>query len=482
MHPCKRVICRLDIKGSKLIKGKRFDGLRVIGDPYEFAKFYANEGIDEIFYSDAVASLYQRNSLYDILKKTSQDIFIPITAGGGIRSVEDGKKLLLAGADKLAINTAAVNNPELINDLVNTFGSQCIVISLQVRKALKSNNWDIMIESGREKSSKSLSEWIEEVQERGAGEIILTSVDNDGTGEGTDIELIKQVSKYISIPLIVGGGIANQDHIRNILKENKNISGISIGWAFHRKEISVKEVKDKIYSSNFPMRYPTKKSFPIKKKKLKISIVDYSMGNIRSLYNCLSKINNDVIVTNDHDVLNSSDLIALPGVGSFPEGMRNLKKRGLTKLIKRLANKNRAFIGICLGMQLLFDESNEIQNCEGLGIFEGKIKRLPVELSSNEAILLPHVGWNKVHLSNKYKEFFPDINENFYQYFVHSYANYTEILDNKNTFFSAYFGNQKFNAGVKKGNIVGLQFHPERSGNVGIHLLSQIISNITSDV
>ena len=166
MHPCKRVICRLDIKGSKLIKGKRFDGLRVIGDPYEFAKFYANEGIDEIFYSDAVASLYQRNSLYDILKKTSQDIFIPITAGGGIRSVEDGKKLLLAGADKLAINTAAVNNPELINDLVNTFGSQCIVISLQVRKALKSNNWDIMIESGREKSSKSLSEWIEEVQER----------------------------------------------------------------------------------------------------------------------------------------------------------------------------------------------------------------------------------------------------------------------------------------------------------------------------
>ena len=151
MNPCKRVISRLDIKGSKLIKGKRFEGSRVLGDPYEFAKTYSYDGIDEIFYSDAVASLYQRNSLNDILVRTSQNIFIPITAGGGIRTIQDGKKLLLAGADKLAINTAAVKNPSLINELVKTFGSQCVVISIQVRKSLRFNTWDVMIESGREK-------------------------------------------------------------------------------------------------------------------------------------------------------------------------------------------------------------------------------------------------------------------------------------------------------------------------------------------
>ena len=152
MSICKRVIARLDIKGVKLIKGIRFEGVRVISNAYEAAKNYAKCGIDEIFYSDAVASLYERNGLDELLKQSCKEVFVPITAGGAIRSVQDGRKLLLSGADKLAINSAAVKNPELINDLANAFGSQCVTVSIQARRSYSSTGWDVMIESGRERS------------------------------------------------------------------------------------------------------------------------------------------------------------------------------------------------------------------------------------------------------------------------------------------------------------------------------------------
>ena len=479
MNPCKRVISRLDIKGSKLIKGKRFEGSRVLGDPYEFAKTYSYDGIDEIFYSDAVASLYQRNSLNEILERTSQNIFIPITAGGGIRSIQDGKKLLLAGADKLALNTAAVKNPSLINELVKTFGSQCVVISIQVRKSLRFNTWDVMIESGREKSSLELPRWIEEVQERGAGEIIITSVDNDGTGIGADLDLIKEVSRYVSIPMIFGGGISSTKDVIDVINVNKNISGVAIGWALHNKKLHVKEVKDCIKSLNFPMRYRSNKESVFKKKEIRISIIDYSMGNIRSLYNCLKKISINVEVSDDPCILEKSNLIALPGVGSFPEGMRNLKERGLSELIKKFALEKKAIIGICLGMQLLYEEGEEYENCKGIGILKGKIKKLPSKSKNNLNLLLPHVGWNKIKLSENFKDSFPDLKDEIYQYFVHSYADYSNKNNDENSLFISNFGGFQFNSAIKKDNIVGLQFHPERSGDAGIYLLSKIISQIT---
>ena len=197
----KRLIARLDIKGSKLIKGIRFEGLRVIGEPYQAALKYYKEGIDEIFYSDAVASLYGRNSLDDILRKTCKNIFVPITAGGAIKSVYDGNLLLKAGADKLAINTYAVKDPDLISSLARRFGEQCVVLSIQARKSNScKSGYEVMIESGRQKTGIDVIEWIKKTQNMGIGEIFLTSVDKDGTKKGPDSELLKLIDFEVKVP------------------------------------------------------------------------------------------------------------------------------------------------------------------------------------------------------------------------------------------------------------------------------------------
>ena len=233
----KRLIARLDIKGSRLIKGLQFEGVRVIGEPSSYSIKYASKGIDELLYVDSVASLYGRNSLADLLKETSQRVFVPITASGGIRSVKDASILLANGADKIAINTSAIKNPNLISDLVETFGSQCVVVSIQARKSQGSISWEAMTEMGREHGGKDVIDWIREVQDLGAGEILLTSIDKDGLCNGPDYELIESASKVSKVPLIVGGGFSKNSDVENIFKI-KNISAVSIGSALHKNQIN----------------------------------------------------------------------------------------------------------------------------------------------------------------------------------------------------------------------------------------------------
>ncbi len=476
MALCKRVIARLDVKGKKIIKGRRFEGLRVVGDATELTTKYADSQIDEIFYADAVASLYQRNGLADLLKKASKNIFVPITAGGAIRSVEDARLLLNAGADKIAINTAAVKNPSLINEIAKTFGNQCIVISIQARKSFSSNDWDVMIESGRERSSRNLKDWIVEVQQRGAGEIFLTSVDNDGTGFGPDIDLIKSISPYVSIPLIIGGGISKSVHIRNIFKINNKISGIAIGYGLHQNLLSIYKAKDVIKSENFPMRIVSKNKTKIINNKIKVAVVDYSMGNIESLCNALAAIGAEIQLSSEPEVIQKADALALPGVGSFPEGMRKLKSKNLIDPILRRAKQGGLIIGICLGMQLLFEEGEEHKQCKGLGILKGKVCKLPTTSSQGHSLTLPHVGWNEVKINDKFKDEFIDFREDFHQYFTHSFAALKNSESDEDTLFESDFGGHKFISAIKKDNIIGLQFHPERSGEKGLELLSKIIN------
>ncbi|MGL5257945.1 MAG: imidazole glycerol phosphate synthase subunit HisF, partial [Proteocatella sp.] len=188
-----RVIAKLDVKPPYLVKGIQLEGLRKIGNPNDFAKKYYLQGIDEIIYVDIVASLYERNSLSDMIREATKDIFIPITAGGGIRSVNDAYELLRAGADKIAVNTAAVKNPQLIRDLAMEFGSQCVVSYIEAKKT-SLNNWEVYYDNGREKTGKSVVEWADQVCDLGAGEILLTSVDKDGTGKGFDVELVEAVA------------------------------------------------------------------------------------------------------------------------------------------------------------------------------------------------------------------------------------------------------------------------------------------------
>ena len=207
-----RLISRLDVKGANLIKGVHLEGLRKIGDPQEHAVKYYKQGADEIIYMDVVASLYGRNNLSDILERTAENVFIPITVGGGIRSVEDVRHLLRCGADKIAINTAATKNPTLISEIAEVFGSQCVVLSVDATRH-ENGDWGVYTDNGREKTHYEVQEWVSKAVSLGAGEIMLTSVDKEGTGKGFDLDLIKLVSNTVKIPIIASGGMGTSQHV-----------------------------------------------------------------------------------------------------------------------------------------------------------------------------------------------------------------------------------------------------------------------------
>jgi cyclase len=215
-----RIIARLDIKGPNLVKGIHLEGLRVLGKPEDFAKYYYENGADELFYQDVVASLYDRNSLNELISKTAKQIFIPLTVGGGIRSIEDIRNILRAGADKVCINTAAIKNPQLIADASNVFGSSTIVVAIE---AIKQSNGSYLAytDNGREYSGYEIIDWAKKIEVLGAGEILITSVDREGSGVGFDIELTKKITSSVSIPVIAHGGAGNEDDVSQVIKNGK---------------------------------------------------------------------------------------------------------------------------------------------------------------------------------------------------------------------------------------------------------------------
>lgn len=206
-----RVIPRLDIKGPNLIKGIQFDGHRVLGTAEQFADYYYRAGADELIYQDAVASLYRRNSLLDIVRRTASRIFVPLTVAGGIRSVDDVRDLLRAGADKVAINTAATEKPKLLRDVANAFGSQCVVSSIEAFHR-RDGRYEVWADYGREPTGLDAFDWAKRVVDLGAGEILLTSINRDGMGRGYDLELIERISEAVPVPVIACGGAGDIPH------------------------------------------------------------------------------------------------------------------------------------------------------------------------------------------------------------------------------------------------------------------------------
>ena len=234
-----RIIPRLDIKGPNLVKGIHLEGLRVLGKPQEFAELYYNEGADELIYQDTVASLYQRNNLTEIVTRTANNIFIPLTVGGGIRNLKDINNVLRAGADKVSINTAAISNPGFIDQESRVFGSSTIVIAIEAIKQ-SDNSYLAYTDNGREYTGVEVLNWAKEVEERGAGEILLTSIDREGTGSGFDLKLIKMISKNVKIPVIAHGGASNIFHILEAINSSK-ADAVSIASMLHYPSINRKE-------------------------------------------------------------------------------------------------------------------------------------------------------------------------------------------------------------------------------------------------
>ncbi len=473
----KRIVARLDLKGNKLIKGIRFEGLRVIGDPYEAAKKYFDLGADEIIYLDAVASLYGRNSLKEVLRKTSKDIFIPVTAGGGIRTLGDVSNLLSAGADKVAINTGAIENPSLIKEIADAYGRQCVVISIQARRNLEKNFWEVMTCAGRERTGKNLIDWVHKIQELGAGEILLTSIDKDGTCLGPDLQLMNEINKIIEIPLIFGGGFASNEQVKNVIS-NPKVSGIFIGSALHKNIINLPLLKDHLVQESLNLRNNDLRNNNLKKitieknilRNTKIGIIDYGMGNQQSLINALSFLGANVQLSNNISELESKEIIALPGVGAFPEGMNNLKKNNLDSFIKHKSLKGFPIIGICLGMQMMFEIGEEYVTTPGLGLIKGKVQLFPKFNKNNVKVKLPHIGWNTINPKDNYEN-----SEKIFQYFVHSYAVEAKKFPNTKVLFTSNYADKEFIAAIRFKNTVGFQFHPERSGFEGLNILSKTI-------
>ena len=248
-----RIIPCLDVDDGRVVKGIKFKDIRDAGDPVVVAKAYEEQGADELVFLDITASSDDRKTMKDVVEKTASSCFMPLTVGGGIRNVEDIRDMLLSGADKVSLNTAAILNPKIINEASKKFGNQCIVVAIDAKKDLSRNGWNLYTHGGRKLTKLDTVEWAKEVVKRGAGEILLTSMDRDGTKEGFDLELTRAVSEAVEVPVIASGGVGSPTHLADgILKGKAN--AVLAASIFHFGECTIKETKLEMKKRGIPVR------------------------------------------------------------------------------------------------------------------------------------------------------------------------------------------------------------------------------------
>ena len=247
-----RIIPCLDVKDGRVVKGINFLNLKDAGDPVKQAKYYSENGADEICFLDITASNENRNTILDVVKKTSEQCFVPLTVGGGVRNLKDISNLLSSGADKVSINTAAVNNKNIVKESAENFGSQCTVIAIDAKK-ISENKWEVFTHGGRNSTGKDVLNYAKEVEELGAGEILLTSMDRDGTKKGYDLKLTELISNSVNIPVIASGGVGNLEHLYDGLKKGKASAALAAS-IFHFGEFSIQDAKKYLDSKGIPVR------------------------------------------------------------------------------------------------------------------------------------------------------------------------------------------------------------------------------------
>lgn len=249
----KRIIPCLDVHAGRVVKGVNFVNLRDAGDPVEVAAVYDKAGADELVFLDITASSDARNIMLDVVRRTAEQVFIPFTVGGGIRTADDFRAILKEGADKISVNSAALRRPELISEAAWRFGSQCVVVAIDAKKRLEGDGWDVYINGGRINFGKDAVEWAVEAEERGAGEILLTSMDCDGTKNGYDIELTKAISSAVKIPVIASGGAGTMEHFYDALTEGQADAALAASL-FHYKEMEIKDLKQYLKNKGVAVR------------------------------------------------------------------------------------------------------------------------------------------------------------------------------------------------------------------------------------
>lgn len=247
-----RLIARLDIKAPNLIKGINLEGVRVVGDPQSFAENYYQQGVDEILYMDAVATLYERNNLTELVSKAADKVFVPMSVGGGIRSLQDVDNMLRCGADKVALNTQAIKTPEIISQIAKRFGSQCVVLSVEA-KQIQPGEWEAYTDNGRNKTGLDVIDWVKKAEDLGIGELLVTSVDREGMCAGFDVELMKAVTSAVNVPVIASGGMGTKEHLLEIVTQG-NVDAVAIAHVLHYNKINLFVLKDYLVEHGFTIR------------------------------------------------------------------------------------------------------------------------------------------------------------------------------------------------------------------------------------
>lgn len=250
--PYRRIIARLDIKGPNVIKGIQMEGLRVIGKPADLARRYYEDGADELVFVDTVATLYGRDNIREVVELAANELFIPLTVGGGIRTLSDAKDMLMSGADKVAVNSGAIRNPSMLGEIASVFGNQCVVLSVEAKR-IAPGRWEPYIDNGREPTGLDLIEWCTEAVSRGAGEVLLTSVDCDGTKRGFDLELVEAVSTAVSVPVVCSGGAGTTQHVVDLFHGSK-VDAVAVGTVLHYGLLSIAEIKNAVLKSGHHVR------------------------------------------------------------------------------------------------------------------------------------------------------------------------------------------------------------------------------------
>lgn len=486
----RRIIPRFDVKGLNVVKGIQLEGLRVVGKPAEFARKYFEQGADEIIYIDIVASLYERNSLLDVIREAaSLGISIPMTVGGGIRKLEDIRQILRAGADKVAINTAATRDPEFIKEATRMFGSQCIVGSVQAKRC-GSDRWEALVDNGREQTGLDAIAWAKQLVDLGVGELLITSVDQEGTKKGYDVELFKNIVDHVSVPVIACGGAGSCGDVYECFCQT-GCDAASFASILHYNQTTIAEVKEELSQRNISLRKIHKGGSSEGASQgtsgdelVKVSVIDYGLGNLRSVTNAFEVLGYPVKIVQEASSLLDAELLVLPGVGAFADGMKGLESRGLIEALHEYVASGRSLLGICLGMQLLMGESLEFGQHKGLGLIDGRVVPfLSQEKVSDGTYRVPHVGWN--HLTQPANvrwddTLLQDTPEKTDVYFVHSFK--VEPQNSADILATANYGQQEFCAAIKKDNIIGSQFHPEKSGRAGMMMLQQFCQQASKGV
>lgn len=508
-----RVIARLDVKGPNVVKGVQFEALRVMGKPADFAQEYFLQGADELIYIDIVASLYRRENLLHIVREAAKSIFIPFTAGGGVRSIKDIHDLLQAGAEKVAINTAAVKRPEFITEAAQRFGSQCIVLSIEAKRR-KDGTWEAYTDNGREATGLDAVEWAKRGEALGAGEILLTSVDREGTQRGLDAELVKAVSQAVSISVIASGGTSSPDEAAKSVAHS-GADALAVATILHYGKANIGDLKDALRAAGeevrpcsdaervrrapavaeadvgnynrFTLRQfgegigvdpaagETDTIAAVRPEDADVVVIDYGINNVRSVAMACESLGKKVCVADTPDAIRAAKRLILPGVGAFGDGMKALREKGLVEPLVERATAGVPLLGICLGMQLLFSQSEEFGLHEGLDLIPGKVVMFPDPAKEKRpGYHLPHIGWGTLTTPEDAPTrwngtAFSSLREGSYAYFVHSLFGVPEHLGE--TLATSTYCGIPFCAAVQRGSITGAQFHPEKSGATGLALL-----------